>query len=196
MSGFLPERSRTGRGGELRSLRETLFRSWALNGIFVVGLVGPTPMDNLDLEYLLEQTQVLRSQEIQPSITEARVILFSVIYEDMDSIGVVHIQEGTLYFRKLQELDISSEGVLEGFGTAAQEAFEALRQHIRVFEGGVGLGTRPGDRHEVHGSLAAVRDRIEAYPANQKRLIVQTLQDGWEVALLWAAMASLCPPKL
>ena len=148
-----------------------------------------TPMDPLDLEYLLEQTAIVRRQRLSPSLVRSYQSPFSVIFEDMDVPGRVFIQEGTIFCRQLELLEAADE--LEGFSPEAVAALTQLQQRVPVFKARVGLGNVGGDRHEVHTSIEAALERLKDYPANETRLIVQTLQDKWEIGLMWAAFSCL-----
>jgi hypothetical protein len=146
-------------------------------------------MDQLDLEYLLEQTAIIRRQRLCPSLVRSYQSPFSVIFEDMDAPGRVFIQEGTIFCRQLERLEEAGE--LEGFSLEAVAALTQLQKRGPIFKARVGLGNVGGDRHEVHTLIKAALERLKDYPANGSRLIVQTLQDNWEIGLMWAAFSCL-----
>jgi hypothetical protein len=145
---------------------------------------------NLDIEFIQENTKVLRGITIPSPLTRGSRFQFVAIAEDMDAIDRTHIFEGQINIGKLHELaeDEKHERLQGLFGTPAWEAAQKAKHlHSDILI----TASRQGIHSEIHGPLEEASDKVLAYPTNQERLIVTTLHEGWHIGVMMRIMDTI-----
>ena len=147
-----------------------------------------------EIEFLKSETKIIVPIDIPSAMERGCQFGFATVAADMDRLDRSHVFEGTIRITKVTEVDPDPErfgAFREVFGQAAWE--KAVQGGaFRSFTGNIRLeATRKGQHHECNKTVAeAVRSVVE-YPTNQKRLIIQTIRDGWEIGTTLMVMETV-----
>lgn len=145
-----------------------------------------------DIEYALENTQVILAPERQIATFGNTSFEFHLISELMDHVNQVRVRTGRIEAERPQILtpDHFSRLLLEGFGEKAREYAERLREHVRqiaVLRYGFQFRKSNVSEETVSAPLQSVIDRTRRSvekSADPHGAIIQGVDDAWEVCLL------------
>lgn len=145
-----------------------------------------------DIEYALDNTQVILAPERQIATFGNTSFEFHLISELMDTVGQVRVRTGRIDAERPQILspEYFSRMLLEGFGEQAQQYAERLRERARqIAVLRYGFQFRKSNVSEI-----TVSERLESVIERTRRAveqssdprgaIIQGVDEGWEVCLL------------
>ncbi|RMD81359.1 MAG: hypothetical protein D6820_05255 [Lentisphaerae bacterium] len=149
------------------------------------------PIDNFDFWYAVKITKVVHSPK-QPLETFGTTrCRFYLVSELLDEVDQCRIRTGLIISERpviLTPKQFANQ-ILEGFGEAARQYVEWLRQHnelIRILR--YGLQIRKEDVHEenVSGNINEIAERLAKAAANAEDLTAAIIGSDthWEVSLL------------
>ncbi|MEM6822164.1 MAG: hypothetical protein AAF558_09510 [Verrucomicrobiota bacterium] len=145
-----------------------------------------------DFTYALENTKVVRPPERRLETFSTSVLNYYLITEDMDSVNLSHVREGSIHAERPQIISPQnfSKLLLDGFGEDAQRYADALSQvgHQLAFLQ-YGFQVRKNDirSYEVRDSIEQVTERVKEDVESKNDPLAAVLtgvDDGWEVCLL------------
>ena len=145
-----------------------------------------------DIEYAIENTQVILAPERQIATFGSTSFNFYLISELMDRVDQVRIRNGKIHAERPQILtpDHFSRLLLEGFGEKAQRYVEQLRDHLRniaVLRYGFQFRKTDVTEETIRDSVDAVISRTKRQVENSQEplsAVIQGVDDAWEVCLL------------
>ena len=145
-----------------------------------------------DIQYALENTQVLHEPDRRIDTFGSTKFEFQLVSELMDTVGAVRVREGSIEADRpvILRPDINSDFDFEGFGPEVQAFGEFLRANVhRLAVLKYGFKFRKTDIQEqiVHESMDDVTGKLMANvrsDGNPMRAIIQGVDDTWEVCLL------------
>jgi len=145
-----------------------------------------------DIEYALENTQVILAPERQIATFGTTSFEFHLISELMDRVDQVRVRTGRIDAERPQILspEYFSRLLLEGFGDKAQQYVERLRERARqiaVLRYGFQFRKSAVAEETVSASLQSVIDRTRRTVetgADPRGAIIQGVDEAWEVCLL------------
>lgn len=146
-----------------------------------------------DIDFLREETKTISTITIPSPLESDSQFRFVAIAADMDRINLIHIYEGDIKIGKLnpETPEEHFSKLEEVFGAKAWE-IASNQLPSKFLKGKLEIhGTKSGTHSEVSDGLEVTTARILAYPTNQKRLIVQTLDEGWHIGLLIQIMDTI-----
>ena len=145
-----------------------------------------------DIEYAIENTQVILAPERQIATFGNTSFEFHLISELMDRVDQVRIRTGRIEAErpKILSPEYFCRMMLEGFGEKAQEFVDRLReqaQQIAVLRYGFQFRKSGVTEKTVSASLQSVIDRtrraVES-ASDPNGAIIQGVDEAWEVCLL------------
>jgi hypothetical protein len=145
-----------------------------------------------DIEYAIENTQVILAPERQIATFGNTSFEFHLISELMDRVDQVRIRTGRIEAErpKILSPEYFCRMMLEGFGEKAQEYVERLREHaqqIAVLRYGFQFRKSGVTEETVSASLQSVIDRtrrVVESASDPNGAIIQGVDEAWEVCLL------------
>jgi hypothetical protein len=145
-----------------------------------------------DIEYAIENTQVILAPERQIATFGNTSFEFHLISELMDSVNQVRIRTGRIDAErpKILSPEYFYRMMLEGFGEKAQEYVERLREQARqiaVLRYGFQFRKSGVTEKTVSASLQSVIDRTRRAverAGDPNGAIIQGVDEAWEVCLL------------
>jgi hypothetical protein len=145
-----------------------------------------------DIEYALENTQVILAPERQIATFGNTSFEFHLISELMDTVGQVRVRTGRIDAERPQILspEYFSRLLLEGFGEKAQQYAERLRERARqiaVLRYGFQFRKSNVSEATVSASVESVieRTRRKVEQSDDPRgAIIHGVDEVWEVCLL------------
>lgn len=147
-------------------------------------------MTKEDLEFLQGETKTIVSLSIPSPLKSQSEFSFIVVAADMDQVQKTHIYEGRIFVRKLQEIDQDEvhQSAQDLFGANAWEIANS-QLPFKVYGGEVQiLGDNKTSHYDLKENADLVAEKVKAYPNNQKRLVIQTLDQGWQIGTLTQIM--------
>lgn len=155
-------------------------------------IFAPQILKQDDIEYALENTQVIVAPERQIATFGNTSFEFHLISELMDTVGQVRVRTGRIDAERPQILspEYFSRLLLEGFGEQARRYAERLReraQQIAVLRYGFQFRKSNVAEATVSAPLESViertRRKVEQSP-DPRGAIIQGVDEAWEVCLL------------
>src|SRR5437588_1066842 len=155
-------------------------------------IFAPNILKQDDIEYALENTQIILAPERQIATFGTTSFEFHLISELMDRVDHVRVRTGRIDAERPQILspEYFSRFLLEGFGEKAQQYVERLRERARqiaVLRYGFQFRKSGVAEETVSASLQSViertRRRVES-GADPRGAIIQGVDEAWEVCLL------------
>ena len=155
-------------------------------------VLSPHNLKQDDIEYAIENTQVILAPERQIATFGNTSFEFHLISELMDRVDQVRIRTGRIEAErpKILSPEYFCRMMLEGFGEKAQEYVERLREHaqqIAVLRYGFQFRKSGVTEETVSASLQSVIDRtrraVES-ASDPNGAIIQGVDEAWEVCLL------------
>ena len=145
-----------------------------------------------DIEYAIENTQVILAPERQIATFGNTSFEFHLISELMDRVDQVRIRTGRIEAErpKILSPEYFCRMMLEGFGEKAQKYVDRLREHaqqIAVLRYGFQFRKSGVTQETVSASLQSVIDRTRRVVENASDpngAIIQGVDEAWEVCLL------------
>lgn len=145
-----------------------------------------------DIEYAIENTQVILAPERQIASFGNTSFEFHLISELMDRVDQVRIRTGRIEAErpKILSPEYFCRMMLEGFGERAQEYVDRLREQARqiaVLRYGFQFRKSGVTEETVNASLQSVIDRTRHAVENAgdaNGAIIQGVDEAWEVCLL------------
>ena len=145
-----------------------------------------------DIEYALENTEVILAPERHLATFGNTSFDFHLISELMDSVGKVRVRTGRIDAERPQILSAEyfSRMLLEGFGEQAQRYAERLRERaaqIAVLRYGFQFRKSNVAETTVSASIDTVIERTRRAveeSSDPRGAIIQGVDDAWEVCLL------------
>ena len=145
-----------------------------------------------DIEYAIENTQVILAPERQIASFGNTSFEFHLISELMDRVDQVRIRTGRIEAErpKILSPEYFCRMMLEGFGERAQEYVDRLREQARqiaVLRYGFQFRKSGVTEETVNASLQSVIDRTRRAVENSgdtNGAIIQGVDEAWEVCLL------------
>ena len=145
-----------------------------------------------DIEYALENTQVIVEPERQITTFGSTSFDFHLISELMDRVDQVRIRNGKIHAERPQILtpEHYCRLLLEGFGEKAERYVDRLREHARniaVLRYGFQFRKTDLSERTLRDSIDAVinRTRRRVESADEPlSAVIQGVDDAWEVCLL------------
>jgi hypothetical protein len=159
----------------------------------IVGALRPLPpLKQDDIEYAIENTQVILAPERQIATFGNTSFEFHLISELMDRVDQVRIRTGRIEAErpKILSPEYFCRMMLEGFGDKAQEYVDRLREQARqiaVLRYGFQFRKSGVTEETVNASLQSVIDRTRRAVENAgdtNGAIIQGVDEAWEVCLL------------
>jgi len=146
----------------------------------------------IDIQYALESTQVLREPDRRIDTFGATRFEFSLLTEPMDSVGQVLVRDGQIEAGqpKLITPDHFGKMSFEGFGEQAEQFAEWWEEQggdIAIVRYGFQFRKTDVSEHVVHEPMETVRPRLleEArLEGNPMLAIIEGVEDAWEVSIL------------
>lgn len=145
-----------------------------------------------DIEYAIENTQVILAPERQIASFGNTSFEFHLISELMDRVDQVRIRTGRIEAErpKILSPEYFCRMMLEGFGERAQEYVDRLREQARqiaVLRYGFQFRKSGVTEETVSASLQSVIDRtrrVVESASDPNGAIIQGVDEAWEVSLL------------
>jgi len=145
-----------------------------------------------DIEYAIENTQVILAPERQIATFGNTSFEFHLISELMDRVDQVRIRTGRIEAErpKILSPEYFCRMMLEGFGEKAQKYVDRLREHaqqIAVLRYGFQFRKSGVMEETVSASLQSVIDRTRRVVESARDpngAIIQGVDEAWEVCLL------------
>ena len=145
-----------------------------------------------DIEYAIENTQVILAPERQIASFGNTSFEFHLISELMDRVDQVRIRTGRIEAErpKILSPEYFCRMMLEGFGERAQEYLDRLREQARqiaVLRYGFQFRKSGVTEETVSASLRSVIDRtrrVVESASDPNGAIIQGVDEAWEVCLL------------
>src|SRR2546430_149027 len=155
-------------------------------------IVGRRILKQDDIEYAIENTQVILAPEQQIATFGNTSFEFHLISELMDRVDQVRIRTGRIDAErpKILSPEYFCRMMLEGFGEKAQQYVERLRERARqiaVLRYGFQFRKSAVAEETVNASLQSVIDRTRRAVesgADPRGAIIQGVDEAWEVCLL------------
>lgn len=145
-------------------------------------------MSPVDLEFLQKETKIVRNIKIPSPLKKSSTFQFVTVAADMDNVNKTHIYEGKIKVSKAKE--ISPEDWQEFKELKAiwgEEAWKLAQANnpSKFLHGDVAIiGSPSGSHHECSKPIEPALQKVLDYPTNQERLIVQTLNEGWQIGTM------------
>lgn len=146
-----------------------------------------------DLNFLREETKIITPVRIPSPLKTSSQFHFVAVAADMDKPDKTHIYEGEIRVGQIEELTDEERfaSLEEVFGKKAWEIAES-QIPVRFFKGKLSIqGTQGGTHCKISGTPEEVIDKVVSYPTNQKRLIIRTLEEGWDIGLITQVMDTI-----
>ncbi|MDR0533136.1 MAG: hypothetical protein LBH01_04195 [Verrucomicrobiales bacterium] len=145
-----------------------------------------------DFNYAMEQTRVILPPEKRLETFGTSVLNYYLITEDMDSVNLSRVREGSIEAARPQIVSPAtfSKLMLEGFGEQASrlaEAISANPQRFTFLKYGFTVKKNDIRMYEAHEPVEAVIERVRqdvAAKADPLSAIIKGVDDAWEVCLL------------
>lgn len=149
-------------------------------------------ISNDDFSYALENTVVVRPPEKRLETFSTSVLNYYLITEDMDSVNLSRVREGSIHAERPQIISPQnfSKLMLEGFGDDAERYKEALNQigqQLTFLQYGFRVKKSNIRVYEVNEPIEHVTGKVkeEVDEKNDPLAAILTgVDDGWEVCLL------------
>lgn len=149
-------------------------------------------ISNDDFTYALENTRVVHHPEKRLETFSTSVLNYYLITEDMDSVNVSRVREGSIHAERPQIISPQnfSKLLLEGFGDTAERYKEALNQigqQLTFLQYGFRVKKSDIRVYEINESIEHVTGKVQAEVIDKKDPLAAVLtgvDDGWEVCLL------------
>jgi hypothetical protein len=154
--------------------------------------IFPSQLKQDDIEYALENTQVILAPERQIATFGNTSFQFHLISELMDTVGRVRVRTGRIDAERPQILspEYFSRLLLEGFGEQAQRYAERLRERARqiaVLRYGFQFRKSNVAETTMSASIESVIDRIRRkveQSEDPRGAVIHGVDEAWEVCLL------------
>ena len=154
--------------------------------------MSPHNLKQDDIEYAIENTQVILAPERQIATFGNTSFEFHLISELMDRVDQVRIRTGRIEAErpKILSPEYFCRMMLEGFGEKAQEYVERLREHVQqiaVLRYGFQFRKSGVTEETVSASLQSVIDRtrrVVESASDPNGAIIHGVDEAWEVCLL------------
>lgn len=145
-----------------------------------------------DFSYALENTHVVRPPEQRLETFSTSVLNYYLITEDMDSVNLSRVREGSIHAERPQIISPQnfSKLLLEGFGEEAEkyaDAFNEIGRHLAFLQYGFRVRKNDIRVYEVHEPLEAVTGKVCGQVEEKQdplSAVLTGVDDGWEVCLL------------
>jgi hypothetical protein len=145
-----------------------------------------------DFSYALENTHVLRPPEQRLETFSTSVLNYYLITEDMDSVNLSRVREGSIHAERPQIISPQnfSQLLLEGFGEEAEKYADALNQigsQLAFLQYGFRVKKSDIRVYEVREPIDSVAGKVcDQVEEKQDPLstVLTGVDDGWEVCLL------------
>ncbi|MEP7071596.1 MAG: hypothetical protein ABI839_04360 [Verrucomicrobiota bacterium] len=149
-------------------------------------------MKSDDIEYALENTQVIHAPEQNIATFGTTSFNFYLVSELMDQANAIRVRNGRIEAERPQILSPAhyARVMLEGFGGQAQQFIERLRERgldFAVMKYGFQLRKSAIREERFRDTLGNVLDRTKAQVQNAEDplgAVIQGVDDAWEVCLL------------
>ena len=155
-------------------------------------IFAPNILKQDDIEYALENTQIILAPERQIATFGTTSFEFHLISELMDRVDHVRVRTGRIDAERPQILspEYFSRFLLEGFGEKAQQYVERLRERARqIAVLRYGFQFRKTDvvermfRDPIDAVIARTKMQVEG-EREPLSAVIQGVDDAWEVCLL------------
>ena len=145
-----------------------------------------------DIEYALENTEVIRAPERSISTFGTTSFNFFLVSELMDEANEVRVRTGRIDAERPQILSPAHYArlMLDGFGDQAQQFVERLRERgldFAVLKYGFQFRKTAVTEERFRDTIGNVLDRTKAHVDHAEdplSAIIQGVDDAWEVCLL------------
>jgi hypothetical protein len=145
-----------------------------------------------DFSYALENTKVVRHPEKRLETFSTSVLNYYLITEDMDSVNLSRVREGSIHAERPQIISPQnfSKLSLEGFGADAEKYADALNQigqQLTFLQYGFRVKKSDIRVYEVNESIGHVTGKVQQQVKDKNdplAAILTGVDDGWEVCLL------------
>ncbi len=145
-----------------------------------------------DIQYALEQTEVLHEPDRRIDTFGTTQFEFQVVSELMDAVRTCRVRNGRIEAQKplILRPELDPDFDFEGFGPAAGAFGEWLRaniQHMAFLRYGFKFRQSDFTEEIVHEPIEEVCGRLldqTRVDGNPMRVIMRTVDDTWEISLL------------
>ena len=145
-----------------------------------------------DIQYAIENTEVLREPENRIETFGTTVFHFHHITELMDNVNQIRVRDGRVHAERPQIIKPTAyeELTLEGFGEKANQFADWLREnarHLAILKYGFSFRKTDVTESIVHDSVDAVMRRVledADSKADPHSAVLKGIDDAWEVCLL------------
>ncbi len=145
-----------------------------------------------DFSYALENTVVVRHPEKRLETFSTSVLNYYLITEDMDSVNLSRVREGSIHAERPQIISPQnfSKLMLDGFGDDAERYADALNQigqQLTFLQYGFRVKKNDIRVYEVHESMEKVTGKVQedvTAKGDPLAAVLTGVDDGWEVCLL------------
>lgn len=136
-------------------------------------------MDRLDWEYLQENSEILQDQRLPNLLLQEHTLPFASIMEDMDQVGIVHVNEGNLHFAKLDKLPEAEVRRIWGAVFEGEEWKLPEKIPIEIIQARIGIKFNEANHHVMRENMESAAHKVIHYPGNSNKLVIRTLQSEW-----------------
>ncbi len=145
-----------------------------------------------DIQYALEQTEVLLEPDRRIDTFGSTKFEFVMLSELMDSVDQTRVREGVVQADRpaIIRPEAYAEFAFEGFGEQAEAFAQWLQEHkgdLAILKYGFSFRRDTVKEDVVHESFPAVRDRVlqrAREQSNPLTAVIYGVDDAWEVCLL------------
>ncbi len=146
----------------------------------------------LDIQYALENTQVLYEPDRRIDTFGSTQFEFQIVSELMDAIDTVRVRTGRIEAQKpmILRAEANADFDFDGFGPHAEAFGQWLKDNIHtlaVFRYGFSFSRREVSEEVVHESIETVCGKLvdqTRASGNPMRAVIQGVDDTWEISLL------------
>ena len=165
---------------------------WPLRGSSLVSATPKEMPTEFDIQYALENTQVLHEPDRRIDTFGSTHFEFQIVTELMDTVGAVRVREGRIEAEKplILRPELPGQFDFEGFGPEVAGFGEFLRDNLhKLAILKYGFKFRKGDISEqiIHESMEEVTGKLLSdirSSGNPMRAVIQGVDDTWEICLL------------
>jgi hypothetical protein len=171
---------------------ETPRNHWPQRGSSLVSVTPQKMPTEFDIQYALENTQVLHEPDRRIDTFGSTHFEFQIVTELMDTVGAVRVREGRIEAEKplILRPELPGQFDFEGFGPEVAGFGEFLRDNLhKLAILKYGFKFRKGDISEqiIHESMEEVTGKLLSdirSSGNPMRAVIQGVDDTWEICLL------------
>ena len=153
-----------------------------------------------DRFYAARHVRILIRPSHELETFDSTLVNYHLISELEDNPGKVRIREGRLEAHKPLVITPSADNIsMIGFGEAAREYVDFLKEHMRILRYGYHLKSDNFSEQIVTDSLAAVTERVKSEvrkSGDRFSAVLQGVDNPWDVALveLWRTEVERAAP--